>query len=108
MKNIFCENIFSQTNIKKNVCCLLLYVTNEYDFLPPYYVPKKFYFIMDVTLGYMKKANKSSRMNIKMNYSATKRFLNVKIILIIVGGTQASCSQPFFFKGGNNYVFSCK
>jgi hypothetical protein len=42
---------------------------------------------MDVTLAYMKKANKSSRMNIKINYSATKRSKNVEIILIIVGGT---------------------
>ncbi len=70
---MFCEKTFSQTNTKKNVHCVLLYLTNEYELFSPYYVPKKFYFIIDLTLGYIKKANKSSRMNIKMNYSATKK-----------------------------------
>jgi hypothetical protein len=87
VNNIFCEKTFSQTNTKKNVHCVLPYLTNEYDLFKPYHVTQKFYFIMDVTLAYMKKANKSSRMNIKINYSATKRSKNVEIILIIVGGT---------------------
>jgi len=46
---------------------------------------------------YMKKANKSSRMNIKINYLATKRSKSVKIILIIVVAPKHHVHN-FFFK----------